>query len=181
MTTTMRSNSSENVLFARAKVHMFMSKTNLFTEIIKNGPFKKPQDPYHQVECQDKRKSSFLTILLILQDQEMRLKSLVSSSINSIMEPTSSMVSQFSQLLLKQTMLEDSVTKILSKLLMRTKPLSRNSPKKQIFNKNSLILLPQVFMDINSSREALLSLCLVVFQKISEESIELEVTSTCSC
>jgi hypothetical protein len=119
--------------------------------------------------------------LLILLDQEMRLKSLVSSSINSIMEPTSSMVSQFSQLLLKQTMLEDSVTKILSKLLMRTKPLSRNSPKKQIFNKNSSILLPQVFMDINSSREALLSLCLVVFQKISEESIELEVTSTCSC
>ena len=177
----MRSNISVNVLFARAKVHISMSKTNPFTEIIKNGPFKKPQDLFHQVECQDKRKSSFLTILLTLLDQEMRLKLLVSSSINSIMELTSSMVSQFSQLLLKQTMLEDSVTKILLKLLMRIKLLSKNSLKKQISNKNSLILLPQVFMDINSSRKVLLSLCLEVFQKISGENIELEVTSTCSC
>ena len=181
MTTTMRSNSSENVLFARAKVHMFMSKTNLFTEIIKNGPFKKLQDLFHQVECQDKRKSLFLTILLTLLDQEMKLKSLVFSLINSITEPTSSMVSQFSQLLLKQTMSEDSVMKILSKLLMRTKQLSKNSQKNQMFNKNSSILLLQVFMDINSSRKALLSQCLVVFQKISEESIESEETSTCSC
>jgi len=76
-------------------------------------------------------------------------------------------------------MLEDLEMNKLLNLLMKISIRSRNLVKSQVSQLRFLILWLQVSMVINSSKKDLLLPCLVEFQRILEENIKLEETSTC--
>jgi bifunctional DNase/RNase len=84
----MKNSSWEDVFSANQTAHTISKNQCQYIETSRNGQFKKLQEQFQLVEFQDKKKSTFLTTLLIQPDQETKLKLRASSSISLIMAQT---------------------------------------------------------------------------------------------
>lgn len=139
---------SASAFFAKVEAHITLKKVNVSSVTTRNGQSKKLLELSHQVEFLAKRRFTSSTISSILQDQETKLKLLVSLSINSTMEQISSMASQSLTPSLRPTMLRDLAMNKLLSSPTKTNRKSINYPRNQASPIRFSSPWLQVFMDI---------------------------------